>query len=160
MDETTTLIIALGTGAGSIMSVLGLAGFIFKNMLKAHTRDADIAVATRNAEIVGEHKALIALIDQVARSVSDEAEDRVLWQQELDRRLSHAKSNHDHAINGLNEKIEAQKNTLEDTVRRVVKLETVQSHINENLTDIKATMKQQFEEICNTIREMSSRKPS
>ena len=117
-------------GLGSVVAFTALLvagmGWWFRSMLTSSMRDQDVARATRDAQVSGD-------IVNLTNALSQETYNRISWQQDMDRSKQNTKIDHDRVMDIITASLESHKNSLDDTIRRVVKLETITENIDKTL---------------------------
>lgn len=91
----TDTLLAIGGGAAAISAILALCNFMMKTILRAYTRDADIALAQRETQRAADDAAQTKRIEANEASIVD-----------------------------LDHRVDAMKADSEASVNRIVRLET------------------------------------
>lgn len=121
-------IIALGSFAAAITAIATISFAVFRLMFNSHTRNADVAKAKQDADTSAKFQAL---------------DDRV--------------RDSENAITRLNTTHESHRDSLDDTVKRIIRIEIIQEQITSSLNKMEAKLDNQNDQLLELVRILKSK---
>lgn len=110
----------MAQGVGALVAIIlamgGISGTTFKLLFASSMSERDAVRAAKTAE----YDARMTALDL---AIQKQEADRHAFEADMERRKEHTKNNLQAAINGLADKQDRQQSMVEDTVRRVIKVE-------------------------------------
>ena len=140
--SSDSFLITVGGFAIAITAILALINASFRSMLRSNTRDQDIATAKREAEIAAEHKAIDTRLVGLHLVIQDGLNE----------------------IDGMVKKLsladDVHRASIDDTVKRIIRLETLQENIASTLTRLETKLEGNSDtqaEIIRTLRAIADK---
>lgn len=171
--DINAFLIALGGFCGALVAVGVVAKWLIKSAMSELLDDieekrqkAEIASTRRDGQIDTKFATLAQTIETLTKALETETKERHQWETDLERRKQHTKANHEQKMSAMDRRIEASNVAVEANTRRIIALEESNKSIFQAIVRVEEAVKAssevsktQFDQVCESIREISQRAP-
>ena len=171
--DINAFLIALGGFCGALIAVGVVGKWLIKSAMGELLEDieekrqqAEIARTRRDGQIDTKFATLAQTIATLTKALENETKERHQWEADLDRRKQHTKANHEQKMAAMDRRIESSNVAVEANTRRIIALEESNKSIFQAIVRVEEAVKAssevsktQFDQVCESIREISHRSP-
>lgn len=169
--DLQTIIIAIGAFCGALVTAGGVGKWLVTSAITDLLKEVEkerqaeaIAKTKRDGEIDTKFATIAQSLEATTLALEKETKERHQWEADLERRKQHTKANHEQKLGAMDRRIEASSLAVEANTRRIIALEEANKNMISGIIRVEeavkasaAVAKTQFDQVCESIREMSKR---